>query len=378
MANVFDHLHIKRSSAGSPNELSFDVLDAARSELDEKESKAKSVKAPKASQGSYHGVTGRSTLSGEAEVEKRKKARRARTIRMWFAVSLALVVVVGIAVFVGYSLQKTNNTFKSDYNAIIGKFVEADELLADVDPLMSDPFAEKNKTREREILDAIPSAVNKTESAEQDVKNLTPGPISGQDEIAINEAGEAAKARLAMLDAAAGAFELSLQSSEIESKANKAWENVIAADQHAREATSSANHASTEEETKAARDMTESALEELQSSRDALADIAKKWVKLDFSKQLAYLDKRIEALKHGIATSDALLELDRDKAVVENDAYNTADQEAVELANSLPLSISETIESSFKEQAEAFLSDYEKAREQAISADAAIRGYLEH
>jgi hypothetical protein len=122
--------------------------------------------------------------------------------------------------------------------------------------------------------------------------------------------------------------------------------------------------------------MTQSALDELRAAREALAGIAKKWSKLDLSKQLAYLDKRIEALEHGIATSDALLELDRDRATEENEAYNKADQEAVELANSLPMSISESIESDFKEQAEAFLTDYEKARDQAISSDAAIREYL--
>ena len=76
MAGPFDHLHIKGRTAGTSNELSFDVLDAVRSEPSQK--KARSVfipSGPRQSQGSYTGVAGTSTLSAVPEVERRHLVR---------------------------------------------------------------------------------------------------------------------------------------------------------------------------------------------------------------------------------------------------------------------------------------------------------------
>ena len=78
MSGHFDFLHVKKNSAGSPNELSFDVLDAARSQLDGKKSRtSRGSLSTSPKQGSYHGVGSGSTLSAVPEVERRKKLLRA-------------------------------------------------------------------------------------------------------------------------------------------------------------------------------------------------------------------------------------------------------------------------------------------------------------
>ena len=78
MAGVFDFLHIKKYTAGSSNELSFDVLEQMSVEADGKAKKKASsketlpssssngAKTPKASKGSFAGVANTMTLSGQA------------------------------------------------------------------------------------------------------------------------------------------------------------------------------------------------------------------------------------------------------------------------------------------------------------------------
>ena len=73
MAGIGDHIHVKKNTAGSSNELSFDVLDAARNGLDTKGRKAPRPQAlQKPSKGDYHGVAER-RLS-----RSRQKPRRGR------------------------------------------------------------------------------------------------------------------------------------------------------------------------------------------------------------------------------------------------------------------------------------------------------------
>ena len=141
MAGPFDHLHIKGRTAGTSNELSFDVLDAVRSEPSQK--KARSVfipSGPRQSQGSYTGVAGTSTLSAVPEVERRKRARRNRTIRVWAIAIVVVVVLASAAGYAGYRLYQDRAHFTGQYNELIMRFTDIDKTMVRIDALMRDPL----------------------------------------------------------------------------------------------------------------------------------------------------------------------------------------------------------------------------------------------
>ena len=71
--------------------------------------------------------------------------------------------------------------------------------------------------------------------------------------------------------------------------------------------------------------------------RATMEVLAQEDAEVDLSAQIAYLDKRIEALGYAVASNDALLARDTAVAVEQNDAYNAADKEAASLAAALPI-----------------------------------------
>lgn len=92
---------------------------------------------------------------------------------------------------------------------------------------------------------------------------------------------------------------------------------------------------------------------------------------------MAYLNARVEALRHAVKTGDALLAMDRETAQAENDAYNEADARAAELAESLPPTVEDAIRSSYDETIAVYVSKYQSSRDQAISSDAYVRSYMD-
>jgi hypothetical protein len=200
--------------------------------------------------------------------------------------------------------------------------------------------------------------------------------ITSRDKTAIEQVVVAAEARLDMIDAATKTLDIAENSASEASEVNSIWNDVIDADQKARQASSAANNAKTQEETEAARKQTQEVEDLMKSALTQLESIDPTTESMDLSPHIAYLQKRIESLDHALATSDALIAGDRDKAAQENDAYNYNDKEAVELAKLLPQSVNKTVEESFQEQVEPLKEQYAAARDQAIEADSLIRQYI--
>ena len=132
----------------------------------------------------------------------------------------------------------------------------------------------------------------------------------------------------------------------------------------------------TEEETRAARDQTQDALDQFNSSLAEMQAIVDRHVGINLGNQMAYLNARVEALQHAVKTGDALLAMDRETAQAENDAYNEADARAAELAESLPPTVEDAIRSSYDETIAVYVSKYQSSRDQAISSDAYVRSYM--
>ncbi len=376
MASVFDFLHIKGQTAGSSNELSLDVLEQRSVEANEKANRqSKLPKAPKASQGSYHGVAGSSTLSGQAEVEKRKKARHAHRIRLQIIGFVAIAALIGFGIYAGVRYHEDKVDIEGRIVKLVERLSVVDDTLVDVDALMVDPFdPEKTEARGEVIAD---SAMLKTElnRIATDAQTLSDLPLEETTLMTIKQIGEAAKARSAMLTAAEEAFRLSSDIATQAQHANSIWGNVIDADQHAREAIAAANRASSPDATRQALELLNSAKQEFEDARYELNQMSTSYG-ISFTNQVAYLSKKIEAMEKAIETSEALLAGDREAAKAANDAYNSADEEAADLAAGLPLALTDLVESGFKTKMEDCQKRYNNARSNTVEIDSIIREYV--
>ena len=378
MPNSFDFLHIKRHTAGSSNELSFDVLDAARSQLDGKSQKtSRSAKTPNASKGSYHGVAGTSTLSAIPEVERRKKQRHARAVRVRVLGALIIVIAVGALAFAGYGFYQSRVDFSDRFATLVSSVDKIDESLVEVDEVMGDPLSGEAKEQVTEQLSELDGIAEQLDDMSDDVNRSLAFAMGDADMVALTQLNQAVEGRKNMVSAARAALSVANQYYQEQEVATTAWNNVLNADQLAREATALANSATTDEATEAARQKTLEAYYLLADAKEALEGLGYRHEKVDFSAQLEYLDKRMQALDYAVATSDALIAGDRGSAIANNDAYNAADQEAARLAADLPLLVNDQVKVAFESEIAPAITRYEAFRSDVAEADADVRAYLE-
>lgn len=375
MAGSFDFLHIKRRTAGSSNELSFDVLDQLSAEAGAKAKAAKAPRGPKASQGSYHGVAGSSTLSGQAEVERRKRARRNHRLRLQVLGVIVLVALVGVGVYAGVKFHEEQADFTTRIDALVERLSAVDETLVEVDAMMADPASAEWEDARAAVVKDAPALTTELARIRSDAGSLLSSSLDDQDDLALRQLAEAAHARTDMLSAAVKAFGDVDEAQRQVAAANSVWNAVLTADQLAREATSEANRATTQDSTRQSLEKTREALGGINGALGELRDLARTYG-ADFSEQEAYLEKKAEALGYAIATSEALLAGDRDAATSANDSYNEADAGAAKLAEALPPSIGGIIQASFDAVIAADQGVYQEARSRAIQTDSTIREYL--
>lgn len=413
MSNAFDHLHIKRNTAGSSNELSFDVLDAARDgyapkkkrfgwrggphvlrpvrqeETAPKDQDAEPAAPPQppepvqsneeipvaTQRTSYHRATGKSLLSAQEEVTSRKRTRRSRSIRIAILTSIVAVAMMVATAYVGYQHYEEMQLFKGKFDSLVELFVEADGAIPLTDAFMADPFGATEDEMQK-MQDATANAMMLLQQLSDERDLADSYTVTEQDKLALEKIDEASAYRIDMMSAVLHAVEVVDSSDAQSSEVNAVWHRVLGADEAARKATVAANAADSDEAITDARKQTQDARAQLQAVLEDMEKIAAKRTDLDLSNHIAYLQTRISSLDHAIATSDALLKQDKAAAATENDAYNEADKQAAKIAEKLPLSAEQTVEEAYEEQVRACIADYEAARNKAIQSDALIRQYL--
>ena len=378
MPSDFDHLHLKRNTAGSSNELSFDVLEAASadaaSKRDSRGIAGQALSRPQASKGSYHGVNGQATLSKQDEVVRRKRARRNHAVLIGTICAVVVLGAICAGVYFGMQYYQSVQSFSERFDGLVQRFVQADECLTSVDALMTDPATASEDVRQN-VSEKAAGTVTMLEQLKEQAERDRDYTVNEQDETALGQVILAADARLSMIDVATRTLGVVDSLNAASDEANVIWNDVLDADQAARKATQAANKAGNDEAITKARDATTQARNDLDAASQRLQALGSSYGGLDFSAQITYLETRLEALDHAIATGDALLAGKSERAVKENDAYNKADKKAAGLAEKLPLSPQDDIDKVFAPQLETLQQEYETARNQTIEADSLIREY---
>lgn len=383
MAGVFDFLHLKRRTAGSFNELSFDVLDAARHALDsqQKQGRRGGSVGPAPGLGAIHaessdGMYKGASLSAEDEVRRRKRVRRQHAIRLKVLGALAVIAVLCVGVVFSYNLYKDRTDFSGKVNNLVARIVEGDDTLVKVDSLMGDPYDQFQADARSQMLAQLPMLLDSLEKVDADAGALLAQAAMEGDRVTLREISAAVQARQAMLGAASQAFRLAAAIGQNEDTANRTWMHVVDADQAVREAAQLANSALTEEETIQARDATAQAAAALQTASDELASLESQVAGLDFSAQRDYLACRIEALGYAVETSNALLAGDRGAASAANGEYNRLERQAAAMADELPASVADAVAAAYQQQMDDALDTYNQARAAVTKADADLRTRL--
>lgn len=400
MPSVFKHLHLKRNTAGSSNELSLDVLDAARQELDTKSKKRASAallpkrknsqereaKQPASKvaekEGAQHiaatdeNKASQGTFVAQAEVARRKKARRANALRMRIIVVCASVVVLIAAGLFLYNVHLSNVAFSNEYESLVQRVSNVDEGLVDMDAVMQAPLSSESAATREKLLKVMPAMKGELEAVSNEIAVLGETFHGTERDVALAQLNNTVEERLNLISAAAATFGMARDADKVVDAANKAWSDVLKADQTAREAATAASGVKSDDDIVAAEELTQKAITELETAKEELKAIDPGKKGTWFAEEIAYLEMRIEALKYASATAAALLAGDREQAKQANESYNAADMQAAVMAEQMPASMGDVAWSMFEEDLKSYGEEYASARARVAEYDADIRAYL--
>lgn len=441
--------HVKKSTRGTSNELSFSVLDAARNALDDGKdpssdqargfgrirlftlpigrrkppatpkkdelaalmggssavpsstsstpslvkpvesdkpsSEAPAVplpqaepKAPKPAQPSpsrFERAPRSTGRTSEEEIAWRKARRRKGKILAGVLCAVIIVALAGAGLLFFYQdnvrYQQNTQLLQESADAL----TSTDEFLLALDDALQDPMGDQAETFFNDRLGDLASIDSSLQLAESKADEA----MHGLRETVEREAADAlmatSAARQTLVDQGWRILEDSVGMKSLYERVGEAWQQTGEADSLAREAAQLAGENSQEAITRST-ELSNEASSLFSDVRATMEVLAQEDAEVDLSAQIAYLDKRIEALGYAVASNDALLARDTAAAVEQNDAYNAADKEAASLAAALPIDPGQPVLDALEERLADPIEAYEAARGQASTSDAFLRDYF--
>lgn len=441
--------HVKKSTRGTSNELSFSVLDAARNALDDGKdpssdqargfgrirlftlpigrrkppatpkkdelaalmggsspvpsstsstpslvkpvesdkpsSEAPAVplpqaepKAPKPAQPSpsrFERAPRSTGRTSEEEIAWRKARRRKGKILAGVLCAVIIVALAGAGLLYLYqdNVRYQQNTQLLQESA--DSLTSTDEFLLALDDALQDPLGDQAETFFNDRQGDLASIGSSLQLAESKADEA----MQGLRETVEREAADAlmatSAARQTLVDQGWRILEDSVGMKSLYERVGEAWQQTGEADSLAREAAQLAGENSQEAITRST-ELSNEASSLFSDVRATMEVLAQEDAEVDLSAQIAYLDKRIEALGYAVASNDALLARDTAAAVEQNDAYNAADKEAASLAAALPIDPGQPVLDALEERLADPIEAYEAARGQASTSDAFLRDYF--
>ena len=406
---IAENLHIKGNTAGTSNELSLSVLDERREKADGKSSstprpsrlnkvsvfavESRKSRKEKKAEGSPTGadVAGyaldlsargraararkRALDNPEAEIRRRKSARRARRIVgtvVAAAASIAVVAYAGVYFWNAYQQNVENLT-------VLGQAMQeleaADEVVLAADALVTDGLGDASDEDIDSLISRMDDARVHINAAAAFGETAYESMDASADREAALKAQESANARTELLDGATSIIQAEVQARTASTQIQQCWSALVEADGLLKEAAAMVTE-TTNENVKASEEKTQQANDLLNEASASLSAAQEAYPSADFSDFSAYIDKRLEAIGYALASNDAIYIQDKATADEQNALYNQADAEAVELAQKLPENPAQPVEDALAADTQQARDDYLTTREAAAQSDAYIRDYL--
>ena len=335
-------------------------------------------KAPKPAQSSpsrFERAPRSTGRTSEEEIAWRKARRRKGKILAGVLCAVIIVALAGAGLLYLYQdnvrYQQNTQLLQESADAL----TSTDEFLLALDDALQDPLGDQAETFFNDRQGDLASIGSSLQLAESKADEA----MQGLRETVEREAADAlmatSAARQTLVDQGWRILEDSVGMKSLYERVGEAWQQTGEADSLAREAAQLAGENSQEAITRST-ELSNEASSLFSDVRATMEVLAQEDAEVDLSAQIAYLDKRIEALGYAVASNDALLARDTAAAVEQNDAYNAADKEAASLAAALPIDPGQPVLDALEERLADPIEAYEAARGQASTSDAFLRDYF--
>lgn len=316
-------------------------------------------------------------MGPEYEIARRKTRRRVRAAAALVVVLVLAVGLAGAGFMYLQSQYQQQQEHVSVFDQALEQIAHADETIVAMDAILADPFSEQSQNDIEGVQSKLASTQTLLNSANAISEGSVENMAEGYDKEAATNALMAVTARRQMLEDGGAILDAAKKAYFARESMKSAWALILETDALVRDAAQKVNGTS-KKNLKSSQEAMSNAIEKLSQARDAVAAAAETYESFgaDAEAYLKYIDARITALDHAYASDQALLDEKTKRAKKENDAYNKADAKAATLAKSLPNDPSAPVLKAYQKDVEGLAKSYEQARSQGALADAFIRDYL--
>lgn len=311
-----------------------------------------------------------------AEIDRRQK-RRARS--RLISVALVVLVVLVLAAFAGmwlYQEYEKNRSNRELIDQSCSYIEQSDKTLVAIDEFFSEPFADDTIARAEQLQAQIPSAVQLL----QDAKSFA---IRADEAIESSTADkEAAQSAYNTIVSRETMFQIANEKLAIDIDAKRSLDGMAQIEKNIddvqyllAQAATTVKQTSPETVAQSTEWLTE-ARGKLEESRTLLDEIIERFPEGNFTIYSDYLNKRLEEVNYGLLSNDAILIQDRQTAESNNELYNQADRDSVELAKSFPEPFAQPLVDAYAQASAELDARFTQLRNDIGGYDSFLRSYL--
>lgn len=310
------------------------------------------------------------------EVARRQKRRmRSRII----SVVLVIVVAAILAAFAGmwlYQEYEKNRSNRELINEACSYIEESDKTLVAIDEFFAQSFDDDTVARAEQLQAQIPSAVDALEKAKKYAVRADEA-IEGTsaDKEAAQSAYNAIVSRGTMFELANEKLAIDIDAKKSMDGMNLIEMNIDDAQYLLAQAATTVKQTSPETVAQSTEWLTE-ARTKLEEAQAALNEIIERFPNGDFSLYSEYLAKRLEEIGYGLLSNEAILIQDRKTAESNNELYNQADRDSVEIAKSFPETFAQPLVDAYSQASAQVDEQFAKLRSDVGAYDSFLRSYL--
>jgi len=283
-------------------------------------------------------------------------------------VALLVVVLLGM---VGYRMFSTQLGAAKKLDSAAVLIEEADSIVVQADSVVSSDVTTGLAQAANAAAGRVPQARFQLRDA-LDLIGDAKEEGGARDKERAALLGEAAQARIEMLEHAPTILGLNAKASDVLPLARDGWASVLAADKTSDEAVIAYNRLTKAGVTQSSK-LNKRAAQELATARDLFVKAEATFPEVAFDSYVAYVDTRMTLNRLSQQSDAAWLKKDTKGANEIITRYNALDKTGIAQAQALPASPQQAIASAYEAAAQAATAAYYEARDVATAADEALR-----